>query len=189
MLTLRPGLVDFLPQIRKLKNNRVQSIPDWITEPLRDYFVDDATSNWEQAQNKMVRVQLPMSLEWLERQAANESVAVTHPLADPQLVDFLAALPAHLRFMKGWPKAIPRFAYQDLLPQQVSWRLSKTLFDETLDQALSPQNLIRQLGASPQRVPGVDWAMLQTAITDGMPLSRRLLAARLLVADAFLEKM
>ncbi|MBC6367462.1 asparagine synthase (glutamine-hydrolyzing) [Algoriphagus sp. AK58] len=74
-------------------------------------------------------VGLPTLLRYADRNSMAHSREVRLPFLSHELVEFIFQLPAELKIKEGWTKYIMRLAFEDLLPQEITWRKDKIGFE------------------------------------------------------------
>ncbi|MEI6949966.1 asparagine synthase (glutamine-hydrolyzing) [Paraflavisolibacter sp. H34] len=68
-------------------------------------------------------------LRYADRNSMAHAVEVRLPFLDHRLVEFLFALPPHLKIRQGWTKWLLRQAAEPMLPQEIVWRKDKVGFE------------------------------------------------------------
>lgn len=74
-------------------------------------------------------VGLPTLLRYADRNSMAHSREVRLPFLSHELVEFVFSLPAELKIKEGWTKYLMRVAFEDLLPQEITWRKDKIGFE------------------------------------------------------------
>lgn len=68
------------------------------------------------------------TFEIKDRNATNFNIEYRYPFCDKRLIEFCYALPTEMKLKFGWNKYILRIAMEDILPNEIQWRLRKTSF-------------------------------------------------------------
>jgi asparagine synthase (glutamine-hydrolysing) len=129
------------------------------------------------------------ALEAADRVAAAFSIELRHPFLDKRLVEFCLALPSDQKFHGGWPRSIIRRALAGVLPEEVRWRLTKTVTTGWYSRTLwaSERSRLEQLIREPGQIrPYVDLVALEHAFrnysTTGSHASARALWEPMMLA-------
>lgn len=108
---------------------------------------------------------LPLLLRYADRNAMAFSRETRFPFLDHTLVDWCAGLPDGALVHDGWQKAILRYAVQDLLPAEITWRADKVGYAAPLDvwlrQSLRDWGHERLFSSAVRDVEGYDGAVLR----------------------------
>lgn len=81
-----------------------------------------------------------------ELMASRYGLEVRYPFLDQNVIEFCFAVPVSLWFRHSYPKWLLRYATQDLLPDNVRWRLDKTVATEIFGKAMEKNmDYIRQV--------------------------------------------
>lgn len=67
-----------------------------------------------------------VAIEVVDLLSAPFDIEPRYPFMDKRLIEFCLALPAEQKLKAGWTRSILRRAMQDILPEQVQWRNTKT---------------------------------------------------------------
>jgi len=159
------------------------AVPGWVDAELAEVMRRPGPRTWVEAQRVALTVSLPLVLEHLERIGLTEGVPLLHPLADPDVVSFLASLPPAVRFAGGRPKALVQLGFPEL-PAAVRDRETKTSFSAVATAGATPETIreaIERIG----RAPGV----AGEPPVDYLSFGERALLARALSAGAFVEAL
>ncbi len=70
---------------------------------------------------------VPYALEMIGTAAAGFSIEPRFPFWDKRLVEFCLALPPNQKLHNGWTRLVMRRAMSNILPDQVQWRVGKTM--------------------------------------------------------------
>ena len=68
-------------------------------------------------------------LRYADRNSMAHAVEIRLPFLNHQLVEFLCALPPHLKIHSGWTKWLLRQSVKSILPEQIVWRKDKVGFE------------------------------------------------------------
>ncbi len=182
-----PALVDFAPSVRRAWRRRwprAEPTPPWAVGGLLERLSRPQWHDWWTWQGRTVEGPLTAALEHIERLALDEGVAGSHPLSDPDLMDFLVRLPPEVRFASGWPKAIVRAGCRGL-PSRVRFREDKTRFDASFLEGVDVRNVLHMVRRTPRRLEWIDWGRLEERLDAGVdiPLPEWMLLGRILAAD------
>lgn len=129
--TLRTFLASIFRSSRRALN--LQS-PIGVRLPTDEYHerrheLHRAPSDFAESLADMVTdTNLPQLLRYEDRNSMASSIEARVPFLDPHLVDHALAIPAALKYARGWTKFPLRKAMEDLLPPEVTWRVSKLGF-------------------------------------------------------------
>jgi asparagine synthase (glutamine-hydrolysing) len=74
-------------------------------------------------------VGLPTLLRYADRNSMAHSREVRLPFLSHELVEFIFSLPSELKIKDGWTKYLMRTAFEDLLPEEITWRKDKIGFE------------------------------------------------------------
>lgn len=74
-------------------------------------------------------VGLPTLLRYADRNSMAHSREVRLPFLSHELVEFVFSLPSELKIKDGWTKYLMRIAFEDLLPEEITWRKDKIGFE------------------------------------------------------------
>ena len=120
---LRP---DFARRVgwRDLAEESYDSMPRGIL-PMR-------INHWRQ----MTSALLAQYQEVNDQIASNLGLCARHPFLDRRVVEFCLRLPPTQRMSDGWDRVIQRRAMAPLLPEAVSWRLTKAHWGEEFERRL-----------------------------------------------------
>ena len=66
------------------------------------------------------------AMETLDKSYATFSIEARHPFMDKRLVEFCLSLPPQQKLNRGWTRLIMRRAMENILPEQVQWRQTKS---------------------------------------------------------------
>lgn len=185
-----PALADFAPILRRLyravRPAQLADIPSWVQEPLRSRLREPGPRDWARFHAVIVAGPLLKLLEHLDREAAASGVSLTHPLSDPELLDFLLSIPAHVRLVGGDPKSLPRAAFP-VLPPEVTRRFQKTMFNDAVLAGAPASAMVEAVQVGPQAMEGIDWSLLESALMSGeLGFPEWALAYKVLAVDRFL---
>ncbi|KEO73459.1 asparagine synthase (glutamine-hydrolyzing) [Anditalea andensis] len=72
---------------------------------------------------------LPTLLRYADRNSMAHSREVRLPFLSHDLVEFVFSLPSDYKIKEGWTKYLMRAAFEDLVPQEISWRKDKIGFE------------------------------------------------------------
>ena len=75
------------------------------------------------------KVGLPTLLRYADRNSMAHSREVRLPFLSHELVEFVFNLPSELKIREGWTKYLMRTAFEDLLPEEITWRKDKIGFE------------------------------------------------------------
>ena len=79
---------------------------------------------------------IALGLETANLLGASQHVEVCHPFMDRRLVEFCLSLPPEQSLRQGWTRSILRRALDDVLPEQVAWRVGKGMMMPTFTAGL-----------------------------------------------------
>ncbi len=66
------------------------------------------------------------AMETLDKSYATFSIEARHPFMDKRLIEFCLSLPPQQKLNQGWTRLVMRRAMQNILPEQVQWRQTKS---------------------------------------------------------------
>jgi asparagine synthase (glutamine-hydrolysing) len=56
------------------------------------------------------------------------AIEVRLPFLDHKLVEFVFSIPSEFKIKNGWTKSLIRYSFNDLLPDEITWRKNKLAF-------------------------------------------------------------
>jgi asparagine synthase (glutamine-hydrolysing) len=131
---INPLLRVFKPKIYKqIKNNL--PLPGYFTKEfvysvksnaIEKYRGTDITSILKKA---IEYDNLEDLLRYSDRNASAFSREVRLPFLSHELIEFLFSLPVHFKIYKGWTKYLLRYALNDILPNEIAWRVNKVGYE------------------------------------------------------------
>ena len=96
------------------------------------HFKDEHNLNQRLA-NDFTENDIKNLVRWADRTGMAASVEVRLPLADDKpLIEYMMNLPARVKIQKGWGKFLFRKAFEDILPEKITWRRDKKGFTSPL---------------------------------------------------------
>jgi asparagine synthase (glutamine-hydrolysing) len=106
------------PDFLKTYQDRERAwVEQWRKGPLQHRLDADVT-----------RFNLPQLLRHLDRNAMRFSIETRVPFLDPELVEYCAALPEHMKLRAGFSKYALRRAMDGRLPDEIAWNRTKLGF-------------------------------------------------------------
>lgn len=69
---------------------------------------------------------LPHGFEMADTGAAACGIEARHPFSDRRLIEFCLAMPAEQKLRQGWNRVVLRRAMENILPEEIQWRGSKS---------------------------------------------------------------
>lgn len=98
------------------------------TKPHNDFDFDLGNLN-SHLYFSTFKVGLPTLLRYADRNSMAHSREVRLPFLSHELVEFVFRLPSELKIREGWTKYLMRTAFEDLLPEEITWRKDKIGFE------------------------------------------------------------
>jgi asparagine synthase (glutamine-hydrolysing) len=74
-------------------------------------------------------VGLPTLLRYADRNSMAHSREVRLPFLSHELVEFVFSMPSEFKIKEGWTKYLMRISFEDLLPNEITWRKDKIGFE------------------------------------------------------------
>lgn len=129
-----PGLVNKVA--RKMLNMKMENTSlmakDFFSE-FRNHSHNDFNFDFGHLNSHLYfstfEVGLPTLLRYADRNSMAHSREVRLPFLSHELVEFVFSLPSELKIKNGWTKYLMRVAFEDLLPEEITWRKDKIGFE------------------------------------------------------------
>lgn len=117
-----------LPNRRALLRYADSLSPDFFDLASLDFAYETRFDSYLNAHsvNELLRNTMPCCLRASERNARHFGLADIHPFLDHRLVEFMLAIPSHMKIRDGVTKWFARQAYRGLLPEPTRTRIVKT---------------------------------------------------------------
>lgn len=115
----------------RLKNTSLMADDFYSTfkaKPHNDFDIDFGNLN-SHLHFSTFKVGLPTLLRYADRNSMAHSREVRLPFLSHELVEFIFSLPSELKIHEGWTKFLMRASFEDLLPEEITWRKDKIGFE------------------------------------------------------------
>jgi asparagine synthase (glutamine-hydrolysing) len=123
-----------------------------------EFFQDNVKKNFPPEQNfnnlnavlyqSIYQGDLQNLLRYCDRNSMSQSREVRLPFLYHELVDFVFSLPPYLKMNMGWTKWILRKSFEDLLPEQITWRKDKIGYEPPKKNWLENKRIINLINES-----------------------------------------
>ena len=67
-------------------------------------------------------------LRFADRSSMAHAIEVRLPFLDHKLVEYVFSIPSEFKIKNGWTKSLIRYSFNDLLPDEITWRKNKLAF-------------------------------------------------------------
>lgn len=116
----------------------------WVRSEISDIIEDDDDGNlpadrkyrsyhFQEVENWLQKRGGLPGYTWTDVTTAEYGIEARHPFLDRRIVEFLAAVPPHVKFRFGYNKRVLRRAMKNILPETVRSRRYKTNFSSLFD--------------------------------------------------------
>lgn len=115
----------------KMKNSALMAddfFAEYKSEAYNDFNFDFGNLN-SHLYFSTFEIGLPTLLRYADRNSMAHSREVRLPFLSHELVEFVFSLPSELKIKEGWTKYLMRASFEDLLPEEITWRKDKIGFE------------------------------------------------------------
>jgi len=106
-------------------------------------------------------------LRYADRNSMAHSREVRLPFLSHKLVEFLFSLPSEYKIHNGWTKYLMRKSYEDILPQEITWRKDKIGYEPPQKEWMSRPDIIQRTIESREKL--VNLNILDKKVLDKKP--------------------